>query len=153
LAGSLNADPPDTATALLFGPEDSGLSRADLNLCDTVVNIPSDHAHPTLNLAQAVLIVSYELFLDQQRDNPQEVKIRTAREKLATAADLDRLLHHVAKLLAASGYPENPGTHAILGELRRLSARSSLSLKEIRTIRKICLRLIAALPKPESIRD
>src|SRR5262245_23164396 len=49
--------------ALVFGPEASGLSDAELRLCHEVVRIPSHEAQPSLNLAQAVLVLAYELFV------------------------------------------------------------------------------------------
>ena len=48
--------------AVLFGPEDHGLSNEDLNLCQGYVSIPTA-AYASLNLAQAVLLVAYEVHL------------------------------------------------------------------------------------------
>ena len=48
-------------TALLFGPEDHGLTRRHLAECDLLVSIPSHPQNPSYNLAQAVLLVLYEL--------------------------------------------------------------------------------------------
>src|SRR5262249_46759036 len=47
--------------AVVFGPEASGLSDEELARCHVRVHIPSDPAHPSLNLAQAVLLIAYEL--------------------------------------------------------------------------------------------
>ena len=58
----LAADPPRTLTALLFGPEASGLTNDELALCSLMVQIPSSSRQPTLNLSQAVLILAYELY-------------------------------------------------------------------------------------------
>src|SRR5580765_5236929 len=49
--------------ALVFGPEASGLTDEELAQCHLRVHIPTDPAHPSLNLAQAVLVVAYELRL------------------------------------------------------------------------------------------
>ena len=48
---------------ILFGSERSGLSNADLELCDAVSTIPTAAEYPAVNLAQAVMIYAYELFL------------------------------------------------------------------------------------------
>jgi tRNA/rRNA methyltransferase len=53
---------PDSRVALLFGPENRGLSNDELRYCHAVVNIPTVQAS-SLNLAQAVLIMAYEIFL------------------------------------------------------------------------------------------
>ena len=53
-------------TALVFGPEHRGLSRAELGCCQDVVRIPTSPRQPSLNLAQAVLVVGYELLVARQ---------------------------------------------------------------------------------------
>ncbi len=50
-----------SATALVFGPEDRGLSTDELAYCQRFVTIPTDDAYASLNLAQAVAICCYEL--------------------------------------------------------------------------------------------
>ncbi len=57
---------PDTKTALLFGREDNGLPNEALDACHALLTIPTDPANPSLNLAQAVLVVAYELWLAAQ---------------------------------------------------------------------------------------
>ena len=47
--------------ALLFGPEDNGLSKRELDRCHTIVRLPTDPDYPSLNLAQAALLLMYEL--------------------------------------------------------------------------------------------
>lgn len=47
--------------ALVFGPEHRGLSNAELDLCETVINVPTSPQHRSLNLGHAALIVFYEL--------------------------------------------------------------------------------------------
>src|SRR6202049_3007496 len=58
----LAADPPGTPVALVFGPEVGGLTNEDLACANLVVSIPCAPLQPTLNLAQAVLILAYELY-------------------------------------------------------------------------------------------
>ncbi len=48
--------------ALIFGPEDRGLNNVELNYAQRFVRIPSNPAYPSLNLAQAVAVCSYELY-------------------------------------------------------------------------------------------
>src|SRR5271169_29741 len=58
----LAADPPGTPVALVFGPEVGGLTNDELACANLVVSVPCAPEQPTLNLAQAVLIVAYELY-------------------------------------------------------------------------------------------
>ena len=55
---------------MVFGPESSGLSNEEQALCHAVLTIPSHPAQPSLNLAQAVLVVAYELFMASQGSAP-----------------------------------------------------------------------------------
>jgi tRNA C32,U32 (ribose-2'-O)-methylase TrmJ len=54
-------------SAFLFGPETSGLENADLSLTDYIVQIPTSPNFSSLNLAQAVNVVSYEIFRARQQ--------------------------------------------------------------------------------------
>jgi tRNA/rRNA methyltransferase len=51
----------DQPVALVFGPEPSGLTNAEVPRCHYLIHIPADPAYPTLNLAQAVTVCLYEL--------------------------------------------------------------------------------------------
>jgi TrmH family RNA methyltransferase len=64
--------------AILFGPEDSGLSNKDLNSCDLVVSISSNPGYPTLNITHAAAILFYEIF----RKNKNESEDVVPREEL-----------------------------------------------------------------------
>lgn len=59
-AATGDATPP---SAILFGPEDRGLSNEALGRCNAVITIPTSPASTSLNLAQAVLLIAYELWL------------------------------------------------------------------------------------------
>ena len=63
LPPALQLEDPGTTTAILFGPEVSGLDNDQLAKCSLVVRVPCAPAQPTLNLAQAVLVIAYELYL------------------------------------------------------------------------------------------
>src|SRR4029077_12014762 len=49
--------------AIIFGPEDTGLVNRELKLCQRLVTIPTAPEYPSLNLAQAVMLVAYELMM------------------------------------------------------------------------------------------
>ena len=80
----------DGDVAIVFGREDRGLSNEALDLCHEVLVVPTAPEYPSLNLAQAVLLVSYELFLAGV-DAPDELP--TGRRSLgpATAAELEEM--------------------------------------------------------------
>lgn len=82
LAQSLIPISHENQVALLFGPEDRGLTNEDLRLCHELVNIPTAD-FSSLNLAQAVMVMCYELF----KASREETKSHAPR--LATRHELD----------------------------------------------------------------
>jgi TrmH family RNA methyltransferase len=146
----LAQDPPGTPTALVFGPEVGGLTNEELALASAVVTIPCSPAQPTLNLAQAVLILAYELFL-ARGETPATV---TAEEPPATAAEIDGLLGHAAQVLERVGFARDDSFPGVLRDLRRLAARAAPGSRDVRILRGICRRALGALgpspPRPSS---
>ncbi len=68
--GELVARAAEGPVAVVFGREDRGLSNQALDLCDGVAIIPTDPAYSSLNLAQAGLVLAYEMYLAAQGDLP-----------------------------------------------------------------------------------
>jgi len=83
--------------AVVFGPEDLGLSQQQLERCDLLVHIPSHEDYPTLNLSHALSIVLYELF---QEGNP------VSCPRPATDEERELMFDFFHQLLAAIDYPE-----------------------------------------------
>ncbi len=115
--------------ALVFGPEDRGLSNAELSFCQERVTIPSHAASPSLNLAQAVLILCYELFLLAEAPPPAEPR------RLAPLGRQEAMYSQMRELMLRVGFlhPENPDH--ILRAIRRFLGRSGLDEREVRIIR------------------
>lgn len=116
--------------SLVFGPEASGLTKEELALCHVRVHIPADAAHPSLNLAQAVLLLAYEIRISAGRAEAPAVE--PAR---ATAGALEAVVQDLRGALLEIGYlnPANPG--AILAELRSLLARAGPTVRELSLLR------------------
>ena len=140
LAGELARDPPATPTALVFGPEDKGLRRDELELCSLVVRIPCHPRHPTLNLAQAVLIVAYELFAA----SPSAV---AAAEDAApaTSEEVEGLLAAASQVLKVAGFDQAHIHRSLVSDLRRLTGRSGASSHEVRVLWRVANRLLQRL--------
>jgi tRNA/rRNA methyltransferase len=109
--------------AILFGSEKTGLSNHDLSHCHWLLRIPTREEHRSMNLAQAVAIVVYEL----SRGN-LAVK---AKNKLASAAadveSIDRISTVLLEALHASGYIHPRSTATAEEKLRRMLRRFQLS--------------------------
>jgi TrmH family RNA methyltransferase len=142
LAAELAAAPAMRA-ALLFGPEVSGLSVEELSLAQVLVTVPTDPACPVLNLAQAVLLVTYELF--QVRPEALATVPLEEDHRPAAAAQVEGLMGQVEALLRQVRYARDTTFPGVMRELRALAAKASLTEREVRILRGICRRLGWAL--------
>jgi TrmH family RNA methyltransferase len=115
--------------ALLFGTEDNGLSREDLLACDAVVQIPADPAYPTLNLAHAVVICLYEMFVASLEARDAEAPDRRGGEP-ADLATMTRLIGKLQHALLTIGYlrPEKPDH--LMFPIRAILSRARLTRAE-----------------------
>jgi len=120
--------------ALIFGPEDRGLCNTDLRLCHVLVNIPTA-AFSSLNLAQAVMVVCYELFR-YHSDKPGEFSPR-----LANRHELDAMYAALTDVLMRISFinPQNP--EYFMNNLRHFFSRLPLRAKEVQIIRGICRQI------------
>jgi tRNA (cytidine32/uridine32-2'-O)-methyltransferase len=124
--------------ALVFGPEARGLRNAELARCHVRVRIPAHESQPSLNLAQAVLIVAYEIFVSARgRSEPPA-------EPRATAGQLEQALEALRAGLLGIGYlnPQNP--EGILAELRGMLARAGPSRRELDLLQGVSRQLLWA---------
>ncbi len=171
----LAADPPGTPVALLFGPEVGGLTNEELAHANLVVSVPCAPLQPTLNLAQAVLILAYELY--QARPRAPRADGRTAApdpaetggEQLAgtpapggggggapapkaetgapaTSAEVEGVFDHAAAVLRRIGFERDSTFPGVLRDLRAAAARACLTRREAAILRGICRRAEHALP-------
>jgi TrmH family RNA methyltransferase len=120
--------------ALVFGPEASGLTRRELALCHHTVHVPTSPEHPSLNLAQAVLLLAYELRLVALA-SPGSPSVRRGPSAVATAGEVENAVGDLGKALLAIGYlnPANP--EAILAELRQILVRAAVTPREVTLLR------------------
>lgn len=124
--------------AFVFGNEASGLTNEELLACQHHVRIPTDPAWSSLNLAQAVQIVAYELRMAATAGALSAER----QEPLATVADLEGLYGHLEEASIASGFldPANPGR--LRDRWRRLFARARPEREEINILRGLLKALL-----------
>ncbi len=134
LANDLIPISQENLVAVLFGPEDSGLTNEQLRCCHTIATIPTAR-FPSLNLAQAVMIVCYELFMAGQETTPR------SEPRLANRFELEGMYEHLGDVLKKIGFlnPQNP-EHWML-RVRRFLSRLPLRAVEVRVIRGICRQM------------
>jgi tRNA/rRNA methyltransferase len=124
----------ENKVAVLFGPEDRGLSNEHLRYCHTITTIPTaDFA--SLNLAHAVMVVCYELLSVCLEKSQPPVP------RLANMFELEGMYDHMKDVLTKIGFldPQNP-EHWMLN-IRRFLSRVPLRAREVRVIRGICRQM------------
>ncbi len=116
--------------ALAFGSEREGLTNEELSLCHLYAKIPSSESFPSLNLAQAVMVLCYELF-----KSSSEISERSG--PLAPAEQVEKMFDHMEKMLLDIGFldPNNP--NRIMRVLRRLLGRSGMNEREVQILQGI----------------
>lgn len=124
--------------ALVFGPEASGLSNEELSLCHLRVQVPTDPDQPSLNLAQAVLLIGYEIRLASLPSPPVTESPR------ATTGELEETIRSLRTGLLAIGYLNQDNPNAILAELRALLVRAGPTPREVALLRGLARQLLWA---------
>lgn len=115
--------------AILFGPEDNGLSNDHLKLCTQIIQIPSSPDYASINLAQAVMITAYELFVASgQFERPMEPHGE------APSSKREKMFEYWRQALLDIGFmEEHKADHMMMG-LRRIFSRGPLTEADLRIL-------------------
>ena len=129
----------DGKLAFVFGNEAAGLTNEELFACQFLVHIPANPDFSSLNLAQAVQVVAYEIFMAGQ---PRSMKRR--KEKLATVEDIEGLYAHLEDAAIRSGFFVPESRSKLPERLRRLFSRvPALEREEVNIVRGLLKALLA----------
>ncbi len=127
----------DNQVALLFGPEHRGLTNEDLKYCQMTVTIPTAD-FSSLNLAQAVAILCYELFWVVMYSE----KTTTFTPKLASNYELEGMYEHVDEMLNRIGFLNTNDSTYWMRNIRHFLGRVGLRAKEAKIIRGFCRQFL-----------
>jgi tRNA/rRNA methyltransferase len=117
---------------ILFGPERTGLTNDDMVQADTALSIPLNPQFSSLNIAQAVLLVSYEWAMADE-DAPAE-RMSDHSTRPATKDELQNLFAHLERALDQSGFLRNKAMRpAMVNNLRALLQRTAMTEQEVRS--------------------
>lgn len=136
--------------ALVFGREISGLSNEELHLCHYHVHIPVDPGYSSLNLAAAVMVLSYELRKTALARAGQATLPRREEDwdqQPATAGELDRYLAHLEEVLVQLQFHDRDNPRQLMRRLRRLYQRIQPDRMEINILRGILTAIEDAVGK------
>ena len=134
-------------TALIFGPEDRGLSNIELNYAQRFVSIPTSDTYPSMNLAMAVGVCAYELRQAALADAngalpavpapPAAVPGPASPMELAPLDRLEGYYQHLERVLLQIGFLYPHTAAARLEKFRRLYNRVGLSAEEVALLRGV----------------
>ena len=132
---------------IVFGCESKGLANRDLQLCDLAVTIPTSSAFPSLNLAQAVMVVLFSL--NQASEGIRSRSGKNERKLFLDKKEVELALRHFEKALKALGYRKGGADllPRILRTTRGLIKRGGLLAEEAQMIkglsRRICEKVLS----------
>ncbi len=137
---------PDLATlaargglAVVFGREAHGLSDAELDRCTHLVYFPADDSYPSFNLAQAVLVVAWELRLAGLDGSSEPVL-----EAPAPHEEREPMYAHLETALLAVGFLHQDSASSMMRRIRRLLGRAAMTSEEVRILRGIARQVMWA---------
>jgi tRNA/rRNA methyltransferase len=132
-----------TRSAILFGPERSGLETDDVAVARSIITVPINPEFGSLNLAQAVILVSYEWSKGQSLAQPPATDLLPP----ASQEELDGLIGHLEGMLDKAGYFFPPDrTPATRRTLRGVLTKPAWNAQEVRTMRGV----LSALERPRN---
>ncbi|HTH59257.1 MAG TPA: RNA methyltransferase [Paraburkholderia sp.] len=140
---------PHGDIALVFGNERTGLANEDVERCSALAHIPANPAYSSLNLAQAVQVLAYELrlaYLDGYGAGSALPDARAsasaAATPLAASEDIERMFVHLENALIALEFLDPANPKKLMSRLRRLFARSGLEREEVNILRGIAKHVL-----------
>lgn len=128
-------------SAILFGPERSGLETEEVALADAIVTVPINPEFASLNLAQAVILLAYEWSKEANLAQPTAKEL----EPRAPHGELEGLIAQINDELDAKGYFHPPSrTEATRNTLRTIFTKTGWSSREVKAVRGIIRALVNA---------
>ncbi len=134
--------------AAVFGREDHGLTDEELDRCTHLVHLPADDGYPSFNLAQAVLLVAYEL-----RMRGFESAAVEACDPPAPHEEREAMYAHLQEGLETIGFLTRDTIAPIMRRFRRMFGRAELTTDEVRMVRGVARQVLWVAGKADLARD
>lgn len=126
-------------SAILFGPERSGLETEDVALANAIVTVPINPEFASLNLAQAVILLAYEWSKRGELAQPTSKDL----EPRAPHGEVDGLIAQLDEELVSKGYFHPPSrTQATRNTIRTIFTKTGWSSREVKAVRGIIRALV-----------
>lgn len=144
-APALLAAAVDSPAAIVLGPEDKGLSNAELDRCHRAVVIPTAPDYPSLNVAQAFNVMAYELFV--LADAAAPLKAPKRRAPPADHALLERVFAEGEAALAAIEFFKAREPGRVMRSVRTVVHRADLDAREAALLRAMAIEVVRYLAR------
>lgn len=131
--------------AFVFGNERTGLSNEHVERCSALAHIPANPAYSSLNLAQAVQVLAYELRMAYLADTGAATLSEPDEPSGAARApsdDIERMYIHLENALIALEFLDPANPKKLMSRLRRLFARAGLEREEVNIVRGIAKHIL-----------
>lgn len=129
----------DKPIALVFGREDTGLTTEQVDRLDRLITVPTNPQHPSLNLAQAVLLIAYELRMAAEGKQALPTSRRTAPP--AQTAELNAMFDDVERSLAVIDFFKKRQPEMIMRTVRAAGRRAHLNQREAKLLRAMAIEV------------
>ncbi len=137
-AAKVMAESADSPVALVFGREPSGLTNAELSRCHYLVNIPTNPEYPSLNIAAAIQVITYELRMTLASGDKAVAEWSKANDvELATMEEAEQFYAHLETVMVDSEFLDPAKPKFLMHRLRRLYNRTRLEKQELNILRGI----------------
>lgn len=133
--------------ALVFGREDAGLTNAETDRCHAIVGIPTNPAHRSLNLAQAVAIMSYETWLARGGETAMPIKPPRREADPASGEQLGHVFEAWERALWAIDFFKTRRSAAVMRSFREIVYRAGLDGREATLVRAMGLEVVRYLER------
>ena len=141
--------------AILFGPENSGLSNQQLDLCDIHVRIPTSEKSPSINLAGAVLLLLYELRIAKNAiaSDVSEGITRDDSEQMANRFQIEGFFRHLRQVMVEVDFISDQPREKLMRKIRRIFLRPGLTVEEVNILRGILTEVMKTVAKVNPKRE
>ena len=127
---------------ILFGAERVGLHNDDLALADTLITVPTNPSFSSLNLAQSVLLLSYEWQMAGGAEVPTEIRRKGRGAALASQREIIDFYEHLEDEMDKAGFLRvKEKRPRMIRNIRNIFNRAKMTEQEVRTMRGVVVAI------------
>lgn len=130
----LKKEPSRGQIAILFGNEQTGLTNEELHLCHWHLHIPANPVYSSLNIAAAIQVIAYELWVASSEENNVQEKWDY---QFANNDEMAKFFEHLEKVLISLDFLKTKAPRQLMTRLKRLFNRARLDIMEVNILRGI----------------